>query len=250
MALLGRLAARLSRRRRPQEGAFEDFRWREVESGPLGGLSLFLPSGDSWGTAVVANLYEPEMLSRVASHAAQGGALYDIGAHFGLYTAAWRNAGGAVVEAFEPVASNRARLNEVLARNDLASGVRLWDVAVSAHSGCGTLKLHPKDASRARLSAPKDGETVRTVALDELMETEGLSPPKVLKIDVEGAELEVLRGAQALISEYEPVVLVEIHGLELGLGVADFMARRGFRLKVLAMKGQFGNLSLCEWARP
>jgi hypothetical protein len=55
------------------------------------------------------------------------------------------------------------------------------------------------------------GIEVETVNLDHLI-AEGWARPLVIKIDVEGAELRVLRGGQRLFAEHRPILLLEISG--------------------------------------
>ena len=78
-----------------------------------------------------------------------------------------------------------------------------------------------------------DGELeVPTVALDRCIYGEkALRPPTVIKIDVEGAELLVLRGASCTLTEYHPHLFVEIHGTQQHLECREFLAAKGYRLK-------------------
>ena len=55
------------------------------------------------------------------------------------------------------------------------------------------------------------GVEVETVSLDHLIE-QGWAPPLIVKIDVEGAELRVLRGASRLLAERRPILLLEMFG--------------------------------------
>lgn len=59
--------------------------------------------------------------------------------------------------------------------------------------------------------------TVKTRRLDDLVEQHGIEP-KLIKIDVEGAELLVLRGAERTIKQFKPVILVEHGSAALGYG--------------------------------
>lgn len=58
-----------------------------------------------------------------------------------------------------------------------------------------------------------------------------MRPPDVIKIDVEGAELLVLRGASRTLTEYHPTLFVEIHGTQQHAECCTFLAAKGYRLK-------------------
>ena len=55
------------------------------------------------------------------------------------------------------------------------------------------------------------GLVLQTVSLDEFVFQEGQLPPGLIKIDVEGAELKVLKGAGRLLKEFRPVIICELH---------------------------------------
>jgi hypothetical protein len=68
-----------------------------------------------------------------------------------------------------------------------------------------------------------DGETsaarVRTEKIDALV-AGGMAPPDLMKIDVEGAEAAVIRGAARTIDAQRPLMLIEVHSMEAARGVA------------------------------
>jgi hypothetical protein len=53
-------------------------------------------------------------------------------------------------------------------------------------------------------------------------------PPNVIKIDVEGAELEVLAGAARAICEFHPLMFLELHSAELHRDCRDFLLARDY----------------------
>jgi hypothetical protein len=63
---------------------------------------------------------------------------------------------------------------------------------------------------------------VRTEPIDALVR-DGMAPPNLMKIDVEGAEGAVIRGAARTIDAHRPVMLLEVHSVEAGREVADAM---------------------------
>jgi FkbM family methyltransferase len=242
-------------------------RWRVVESGPLAGLQFYLPagSGATWAERFLVGQYEPDMLAALAELARRGGTLYDVGAHTGYYTCAWLCLGGTAVEAFEPAAYNLRILQATVQRNGLAGRVRVHPVALGDQDGLGTLIASSKDVGAssaayvAELGKPElplstgrkqldglDEITVPVHRLDDLRTTMGLPAPRVLKLDVEGAEGAILAGSISLLEQARPAILCEIHNVEVGLETAQRLARMGYDLRIL---GKNGPHPACLWTR-
>ena len=123
--------------------------------------------------------------------------LWDVGANVGVFSC-FGAANGLRAVAVEPNPANVDRIRENLARNGLeASVVRS---ALSDYSGRSRLRtsIGPPDGAGAfgylADTADGDGVPVRVTTATALVEEEGLALPTVLKIDVEGEELSVLRG--------------------------------------------------------
>jgi FkbM family methyltransferase len=167
----------------------------------------------------------------------------DIGANEGAFSkAVLAVAPHAEIIAAEPSPGPRARLE---ARLGARSNVTIRDVAVSATSGTATFHLTAHDhnsslrAPRAEMQQTVDlgwvraGDIeVRTVTLDELVGDRGVD---VLKIDVQGAEMDVLQGGEATLARAWSVLL-EMNFISQYEGDATFntlhaeMDRLGFSL--------------------
>jgi hypothetical protein len=78
-----------------------------------------------------------------------------------------------------------------------------------------------------------EGETlVPSTTLDSCIYGEkGLRPPNVVKIDVEGAELEVLQGASRALSEFHPKIFLEMHGTQLHSDCRAFLVAKGYNIE-------------------
>jgi FkbM family methyltransferase len=109
------------------------------------------------------------------------------------------------VHAFEPIVANAELLRHNVEANGF-SNIVIHEVALSDRNGTASMTAPHRKADASLTVA---GEvTVATAQLDSLE----LPPPTVVKIDVEGAEVEVLRGMQQALRRDRPVVVVEIHG--------------------------------------
>jgi FkbM family methyltransferase len=173
-----------------------------------------------------------------------GDVVYDIGANLGLYTRYLASvlAAGEVV-AFEPASYNLAALAHNLALGGVAERVQVLAVALAdrdeiaafqiddMQSSSGTLDRvtggEPAEGRRLLRLAPRT-EQVVVRRLDTVMEEEGLEPPQVVKVDVEGAEAMVLRGAAGLLREESPRLLIELHGVEAARGVLTLLHDCGY----------------------
>jgi FkbM family methyltransferase len=111
--------------------------------------------------------------------------------------------------AFEPLPDLAARLR------DEFPAVEVHNAAVSDHRGEATFYRVPAAASQSSLSPKAREETALEPFSVELMDLDSALPdgfaPALIKIDVEGAEEQVLRGARETLARHRPVVVLE-HG--------------------------------------
>ncbi len=131
-----------------------------------------------------------------------GDVVFDVGANLGAYTllfAQWVGARGRVF-AFEPAPEPFHGLTRLLDANDLTSRVTAINAAVSAADGVATFAADGVDGASRIVSAAAAGTlTVPTVTIDTVCCRENVLP-RLIKIDAEGAELDVLRGARETIA--------------------------------------------------
>jgi FkbM family methyltransferase len=169
---------------------------------------------------------------------------FDVGANIGVFTVPMARTvseyRGRVV-AIEADVANHAllRINAALNRPDgLVDGgeptVLLLHAAASvmprpavdAPSGVDAAAL----SLRQRLGnfgSPELSQTVKRVSIDQIMAEEGLTQCDVIKVDVEGHELQVLQGAVATISRHRPVLYVEND--RYSTAVLEYLAVRDYR---------------------
>lgn len=161
---------------------------------------------------------EMAVQDQLAADLAAGDCFYDVGANVGFLTviaAGLVGSGGSVV-AFEPVARNAATVRRNAALNGFGH-IAVVEKAVSDHSGRESLVLARSLGGAALASAdtppdPAGTEEVEVVSIDDIVGSGSVRPPSVVKIDVEGAEIEVLRGMESTLAIHRPVVIYEIDG--------------------------------------
>lgn len=186
---------------------------RQITGGPGAGLKIVPLKGDR---EISLGTYEAPVQQALIDNVGPGGVVYDIGANVGFFTmlaARWVGPTGRVY-AFEPVARNADAIKRSTRLNGF-DAVEVFEKAVGATSGMAELNLaqHIGGAMLASVGAPPDQRgsvAVETVALDDFIATLGLRPPSLVKVDVEGAELDVLRGMAATLNAHGPVLIAEI----------------------------------------
>lgn len=213
-----------------------------VFMGPLKGEKFVLGSmgGEGGGATTYFNMMEPEQTKKIAEVLQRGACFIDIGANVGYYTIlASRIVGtqGSVI-AFEPVLRNLAYLHQHIVINRVQN-VRVLTMACSDNFSLGRF-LMPKTYAEGYLG---EGESsvdissssttlVPTITLDTIVEELKLSP-NVIKIDVEGAELKVLRGAEKTLSQWGPTIFLSVHSPELQQSCLEYLRRMNYQVNAL-----------------
>ena len=190
-------------------------RWRH-------GLQVLITPGEETSRALfVSGTYEPTSMLALQRFLFPGAVLFDVGANVGLYTLVGSRRVGATghVYAFEPSSRERAILEQNVTRNH-CDNATVIPAAVSDRAGTGTLRIAAGQHRGQNTLAPTFAypsvsvareEPVSLVSLDDLWRTRTVRRPDVLKIDAEGSELHVLRGAASLLRDSMPVVMLEIN---------------------------------------
>lgn len=151
--------------------------------------------------------YEPWVQEAMSRHLRPGDWTWDVGAYIGYHALfLWRL--GMKVLTLEPDPINFERLVRNLRTNG-AHGVRALRQAAGRIGSRASLRRLAGHPSQTRLEDDSCGECA-VVRLDDLLAD--TPPPRLVKVDVEGAELDVLAGAPILLRECRPVWIVEAHG--------------------------------------
>lgn len=186
--------------------------------------------------------YEPDVSLLMCRAVAPGDVVVDVGANAGAFTVLLAMLAGpdGHVLSFEPGENTLPRLRNNIALNRLANvslipqpasdapgdirffinsddsgGNALWDV--------GTYPTNVKSAAAPRVV------TLRATTVDDEIARRALPAPKLIKIDTEGAELQVLRGCRTLLAGGEvPYVVAEYHPFGLAKMGAAPEDLRGF----------------------
>lgn len=181
-----------------------------------------------------SGLHEYHELQFCLRYLRKGDHFLDVGANVGVYTALIGSRLPAVkLTAIEPFPPALEMLYRNCAVNDISPDVR--PIAVSAATGDATLTITARDVHN-RLAhgpaSPAKGLRVPVMSLDDII---GDDPVRLIKIDVEGGEHDVLRGARHLLSRADPpVLLFELAGHEATYGstpedIVALLTSHGYR---------------------
>jgi len=214
-------------RRAPASTLFRLLRWRvhcalgipaTVKLVPWG-VRFFLPA--RWqgaGTTIIFAVgaqYERE-LTYLHRFLTPGMVVVDGGASCGIYTVVAARLIGASgrVLSFEPGAESFSVLKKNIQLNRLAN-VQAHCAALSDRDGTAQLYHHEHGPNSFSLGHPERtairSEQVATLSLDEVFRKEDASRLGFIKLDVEGAEELVLRGAEGIIAKSSPTILFEVN---------------------------------------
>jgi len=150
-----------------------------------------------------------------------GRVVYDIGAFEGLMAMLFAKRGASQIVCYEPNSRNRERLCQNIKINGLQN-VTIRDVGLGEASGTLSMSWSPDTPGGASVdSAISSGilehqsgrsESISVTTLDEDRVLHNFPAPRVIKIDIEGFELQALRGARGTIRAFHPDIYLEMHG--------------------------------------
>ncbi|MGY4706900.1 FkbM family methyltransferase [Candidatus Bipolaricaulota sp. J31] len=183
-------------------------------------------------TLLLHGEYEPETTEAILGFLKPGMTFIDLGAHIGYFTllAAKTVWPSGRVYAFEPVPSTCQVLQHNVAVNRFDSVVTVIPKAVSDKSGIGHLILPPESTVSARiLTGEKHRKSVEderiieveTISLDDYFQQIGWPEVNLIKMDIEGAEIQALKGMKELSRRNQNLkLIIEInypHLIRLGI---------------------------------
>ena len=158
--------------------------------------------------------FEPLVQRTVAEGLAPGDAFFDAGANVGFISLVGARAVGptGLVVAIEPNADDVAELEAQAALNGFDHVVAVRKAVTADVAGAWSWV---------------NGDVVIPTTIDHL--TLEFRPPALIKIDVEGLELEALRGARETLREHRPTVVAEAHSPELAAATSARLVAAGYR---------------------
>jgi FkbM family methyltransferase len=205
-----------------------------VDAGPARGVRFLVRLPEDKG--IWTGGYERDFAAAVAAAVEPGSVAYDIGGWHGFFAGLMAARGANEVHVFEPLPENAERIRQMIKLNSHLR-VHVHQCALGDADGETDLLVMP-ESSMAKLidSAFQPDEHVDArirvdmARLDTLAATENLAPPSIIKIDVEGAEVRVARGAMRIIRQYRPIIFAEIHSSGLLGEFTELLEHQGYTI--------------------
>lgn len=206
-----------------------------IDAGPARGVRFWVHMPEDKG--IWTGAYEHGFAARIAAAMKPGFVAYDVGGWHGFFAGVMAANGAAKVAVFEPLPANIERIRKLVALNP-ALPLELHEMALSDQDGTAEFMVMP-ETSMAKLTtsqfqphaASGTRISVRTATIDGLVEAGSLPPPDLMKLDVEGAEMMVLRGARQVLARHRPVIFAEIHSSALLAEAQAWLAELGYRVR-------------------
>lgn len=180
---------------------------------------ILVPFKYSW---FYPEVYEADKTIFIQNHCQSGDTVIDIGAHLGVFTFFLARQVGAKgkVYSFEPSEKTFNALKQTIKYNKLNSIIDARQEAVSHTSGKIAFYIYSNSSisngnsisTHNTVGIPRK-TTVRKICLDDLMINEKIEKLTLIKIDAEGAELDILKGGKKLIKKFKPFITLEVHPL-------------------------------------
>lgn len=192
------------------DGSFEDIFSFSCENQLV---RMHLPNKNDYIQNVIKStgtFYEPEMLLDISNRVKKGSTILDVGANIGNHTLYFSLFCGAnKVISFEPQKNVYDTLCENIKLNFLEEKIVAYQIGLGSYETTANLgAVDEKNIGMTKLDINSSGD-VRIATLDSVVEKEPLNSISVIKLDVEGMEMEVLRGAIQTFERHQPVLYVE-----------------------------------------
>ncbi len=199
-----------------------------IKGGPLKGKRWIWSSGGKF----IRGTQEPYKTEALLKSYKPGSVFFDIGAHFGYYSAiaAMLNGDNGMVYAFEPRPMNARFFRKHMRINgfknvtlfECATGRSDEEVGFNTRTGSATGHVDKSGSLK-----------VKQVSVSGMVKDGRLPPPDFIKIDVEGGEIEVLSDLRQLIAEKRPRMVIATHNDECHDFVTGLLQELDYNFEVL-----------------
>ena len=205
--------------------------WARVQRGP--GEGLWVELNPRTGQHYLQGEVEPRVQQVLTERLKPGMVFYDLGANIGFFSLLAARLVGVTgnVFCFEPDPEIASRLRRNIESNGFKN-VTVFEAGI--WSANGPVNFVSSDVSSPDHGVGKflsdnegpNGTPTQCFALDEFIRN--APPPDVIKCDVEGAEVEVFRGAEHLLASRHPLILCELHSEANEIFLREYFSRLGY----------------------
>ena len=174
---------------------------------------------------------EPWVAKLASQLVRRGDIVYDVGAHIGYTSLLFAHNHARVVHSFEILPSTAQKLAKTIAANDFDNIIMVHNIGLG--STTSTIELVVGPTAMTSLDSQSSGlvkEICHVTTLDQYVIDNQIPSPHLIKVDIEGAEIEFLRGGKNLIHECKPIMIIGFHSLGLLQEGVDLLKRWGYEL--------------------
>ena len=198
-------------------------KWRRIKFG-IAKKCWFLISRKSH-LRIEFGLFELSLAKYVCAFSRNANIAYDIGAEMGYYSLAFLRCmgGSGKVYAFEANEERVLKFSELVKRNNAEERIKVFEAYVTNEED---LDL---------------GSSLKKISLDSFVYKQGNPAPNVIKMDIEGEELKALQGAEKMLREYRPRLMIEIHSRDLAIQCPAYLEKLGYKVRTIK-QGWFNKL--------
>ena len=208
----------------------------------------YMPESRGGCVHVLNDAYEKRISEIIGKYIKDDSIIFDVGSNFGFFTMqASKKATKGKIYAFEPVPESFGYLERNIKINNLENHVTgIW-AAVSDKQG--TIRITTNKfggnhiLNRIRSGSAKNTAIVKSMTIDSFCAKNKINRLDLLKCDVEGAELMVLRGAKSMIKRCMPIIILEIQenwAMRFGYApseIFDLLKDLGYNYSLITNKG-------------
>lgn len=222
--------------------------WITLQDEYFKGLQIYIDPISNLGKDYLHN-HDDFIYLHLQKYNFKNSVFYDIGAHFGLHTMAFSKIAGndGKVYAFEPHPLNTERLNKNISKNiETCDNITVIKTAITDHKGTVSFEMITdlesgwSSSSGILADDHKKTETdvkkhiqVNADTIDNLVLNNAIAKPDYIKIDVEGEEFKVIKGAEQTIRQFKPVLFIEIHTIECMYQIQKSLAEWGYKIELI-----------------
>lgn len=227
--------------------------WNTVQGGPIQGARLYLPEQQPAFREMLQGSYDSFFWEIINCADCESRTILDIGGHIGYHSLCFAKLCGTAgaVHVFEPNAANIERMKLIFAENErLAAPIQVHRCALSDFQGTTRFNLSDDVDNQTSSGGYLDGSSkplpdeeyaranfrsveVSVNTLDNFVRESNISDIHFMKIDVEGAESNVLRGGTETIAEHRPLILAEVHSITEMLNVSQILHALNYNIAVV-----------------
>lgn len=183
---------------------------------------------------------EQELIKVIKKDVKEDSVFYDIGANVGFFSLLTSQIvkQGKIIS-FEPFPENLPYLEKHLVMNDIEN-VEVHELALSDSKGTTNFYIYNKGHGNitGKIYDIKETITVPKDTIDNLVENNYIPAPSFIKMDVDGGEYLILKGAKRTIEKYKPIFVIETHSQELLDNCLNFLKRRKYKTNLLNIEGK------------